>query len=214
MEKQVSYYAIIPANVRYNENLPPNAKLLYGEITALCNQKGYCWSSNKYFADLYNVSKQTISVWISKLRKEGFIFTEFTYKRGSKEIDNRYIKLSGDPILKNMNTPPLKNTKVNTTNINTTINTTVNRFSPPSENEVYDYFLEKGFDSKSESEKFVNYYGSKGWLVGKAKMKNWKLAGNNWIKRSKEYSASKKEEQSGNGNSAVDNLIKAMKVNQ
>lgn len=122
MEKQVSYYAIIPAIVRYNKNLPPNSKLLYGEITALCNQKGYCWSSNKYFADLYNVSKQTISVWISKLRKEGFIFTEFSYKDGSKEIDNRYIKLSDDPILKKTNTPPIKKAKDNSTNINNTIN--------------------------------------------------------------------------------------------
>lgn len=39
-EEKPGYYAIIPADVRYNEQLPPNAKLLYGEITALTTQQG------------------------------------------------------------------------------------------------------------------------------------------------------------------------------
>jgi len=67
-------------------------------------------------------------------------------------------------------------------------------FTPPSQEDVYDYFLEKDLDfhiAKNESEKFVNFYGSKGWLVGKSKMKNWKFAANNWIKRSLEYKQEK-----------------------
>ncbi|MCX6217688.1 helix-turn-helix domain-containing protein [Spirosoma sp.] len=73
MINQPSYYAIIPASVRYDKTLPPNAKLLYGEITALTSTEGYCWAGNKYFADLYEVDKDTVSGWLSKLKKAGHI---------------------------------------------------------------------------------------------------------------------------------------------
>lgn len=72
-EEKPAYYAIIPASVRYDTALPPNAKLLYGEITALCNKEGFCWASNKYFAELYGVASGTISEWIRKLRDTGHI---------------------------------------------------------------------------------------------------------------------------------------------
>jgi len=50
--------------------------------------------------------------------------------------------------------------------------------------EAIDYFKEKG-SNKNEGEKFYYFYESKGWNVGKTKMKNWKMSASGWISRNK-----------------------------
>ena len=62
MKEKPNYYAILTAEVRYNKDLTPNAKLLFAEITALENMNGQCFASNRYFADLYGKSKTSISL--------------------------------------------------------------------------------------------------------------------------------------------------------
>ncbi|MDT2781408.1 helix-turn-helix domain-containing protein [Vagococcus fluvialis] len=104
MKENPAYYAIIPSNVRYDEELSPNAKLLYGEISALCNQHGYCWASNEYFASLYKVSKISISKWVNQLKEKGYVFVKMNYKPGTKEILNRHISLVEYPIKEKFNT--------------------------------------------------------------------------------------------------------------
>lgn len=100
MEK--SYYAIIPAKVRYDKSLCPNAKLLYGEITALCNEKGYCWATNYYFSTLYNVSVRSIVNWLNELESSGHIIINYDdYQISGGDIKEnhytkRYIMLSAD----------------------------------------------------------------------------------------------------------------------
>lgn len=135
-ERQRSYYAIIPANVRYDKDLVPNAKLLYGEITALCNEKGYCWASNQYFAELYNVSDRTIKNWISQLADKGYIQRSVKYREGTKEIEQRKLFIGRennfttpgnyvpDPRENNFTTPSENNFPVNNTSINNTFNNT------------------------------------------------------------------------------------------
>ena len=72
-----SFYAIIPAHVRYCKDIEPGAKLLYGEITALTQTHGYCWASNKYFAELYDVDERTIQLWLRSLKSQKFIVVEY-----------------------------------------------------------------------------------------------------------------------------------------
>lgn len=122
MENKPNYYGIIPSNVRYDKRLTPNAKLLYSEITALCNDKGYCWANNKYFADLYEVSTTSISKWISSLIEFGYLTSTINYKEGTKEILHRYLRLVTYPIEEKLNTPIEEKLKDNNTINNNTIN--------------------------------------------------------------------------------------------
>lgn len=129
-----SYYAIIPANVRYDDSLIPSAKLLYGEITALCNEKGYCWASNEYFANQYKVSKPTIQNWLKSLEEKGYIYREVKYKEGSKEIEARYIRILGGGHQENLVGGHQEIYQDNNTSINNTFNNTKEyiRELPPS----------------------------------------------------------------------------------
>lgn len=61
------YYTILPAEIRYNKNLSPSAKLLYGDICLLASKNGYCEASNEYLAFLYDVDDKTVSSWVSQL---------------------------------------------------------------------------------------------------------------------------------------------------
>jgi len=64
------------------------------------------------------------------------------------------------------------------------------RFTPPSLKEVLDFFKEQEFVMQ-EAEPFFLYYQANGWMVGRAKMKNWQAAAKNWILRSKKFQAEK-----------------------
>jgi hypothetical protein len=189
MENKPNYYAVIPANVRYDKELKDKAKLLYGEIVALSNKEGYCWATNNYFAELYGVSKMTISRLIQELAKRKYIDIEMKYKEDSKEIVNRYIKISIYPIYKNIDTPIYKKLKDNNTSINnTSINNKENikrKFIKPTIEQIKEYCLER--NNNVDSDKFFNYYEANGWVQGKSckPIKDWKACVRTWEQKSK-----------------------------
>lgn len=57
------------------------------------------------------------------------------------------------------------------------------KFIPPTVDEVREYCLSKGYEVNPD--RFVDYYTSNGWLVGKNKMKDWKAAVRNWSGKGK-----------------------------
>ena len=203
-----SYYAIIPADVRYDSELTANEKLMYGEISSLCHKEGYCYCSNGYFSELYGATKDSVSRWIRHLAKRGYI--RVTVIRDDKKvvIERRiYLELS----LKNhsdlptemtvppdnnvvslqteMTVPPDNNVEENNTSIN---NININnkkennkektkKFSIPSVEEVRKFIEENNYHVDAEA--FVDYYESVGWKVSNKPMKKWEAAVRTWERR-------------------------------
>lgn len=210
--EQPNYYAIIPADVRYDCRLTDKEKLLYAEITALSTKEGCCWASNSYFSGLYKVTPETISRSVTKLINNGYLMRVVTYKENSKEIDKRYLypltKTSipideniNTPIDKIINTPIDENVKDNNTRKNNTSNNNsitnsciiknASKFSVPTIEELQSYIEEKGLSV--DAVKFHSYYESNGWKVGKNKMSNWKAALITWERNDKEKNGTKKK---------------------
>jgi len=62
------------------------------------------------------------------------------------------------------------------------------RFTPPTADEVAAYSDE--INAGVDGQQFVDFYASKGWMIGKNKMKDWKAAVRTW-KRSESHRGSK-----------------------
>jgi hypothetical protein len=184
MNETPNYYAIIPANVRYSD-LKPNAKLLYGEITALSNKHGFCFASNKYFADLYKVNKNTISSWISDLKNYGFVTVKIE-RNVNNQITKRCIG-----ILKKMDNPIHEKLKYNNTSINTTSNNIYIKEKFLNDVMLFDYPEEMKLD-------FINYWTEKSSDRLNAKMRyqkqatfDVKLRLDRWAKNSAKWNTKK-----------------------
>lgn len=108
-EKGPGYYAVIPASVRYDDSIPANAKLLYGEISALIGDGGFCYASNGYFSELYKMSERSISSLVGKLQNAGHIVIEIE-RDNTGQILARKLYLSssvpgGQPVEEIFHTP-------------------------------------------------------------------------------------------------------------
>lgn len=64
------------------------------------------------------------------------------------------------------------------------------RFQPPTVDEVRAYCQERG--NSVDPARFVDFYASKGWLVGKSKMKDWRAAVRSWERSDSQQKAQEK----------------------
>ena len=141
---------------------------------------------------------------IKKLEKIGFIQTELKGMPATlhfKILENKistYLKTS----FKETSKQDLKKLKTNKNK--EIIITNKNNNKKPSVQEIKDYCLER--NNGIDAEQFFDFYESKGWLVGKNKMKNWKAAVRTWEKRKQKTTTSKIDQQLDNYNNAKKHL--------
>jgi hypothetical protein len=72
-----------------DNTLPFSVRKFFETLISLTERKGYCYALNGYLAKIFGVVKDTISKWVSKLVKRGYITTELIYK--GKEVIGRKI---------------------------------------------------------------------------------------------------------------------------
>ena len=184
MEEKPNYYAVIPANVRYDNDLRANEKLLYGEITALAQKTGECWANNKYFSELYEVQPNAIATWIRHLKEKEYILVDYEYS--GREIAKRIIKIGG---IQKDNTSYSKRYKggiqkgeENNTSINNTSKKEIYKERPTLE-EVRDYCINVRHNNV-DYQKFYDYFNEGNWIDSKGnKVRNWKQKIITWEKK-------------------------------
>ncbi len=146
-------------------------------ISSLTAEKGYCFASNSYFAELFDTTEETISRKIKNLENKNYITIEYE-KRGTQVISRkiRLTKISTDDYQKYQWTVD-ENIKDNNTSIN---NTSINnkeiykeRFKKPSYEEVKEYCLQR--NNNIDPKRFLDFYEANNWTDSKGnKVKSWK----------------------------------------
>lgn len=87
----LNFYAVLPANIRYDKSLRPMAKLLYAEITALCSEKGYCLAPPNYFTEFLEETADKVAEYIKQLQVKGYIYIDYA-------LGDRRIYISNFPV--------------------------------------------------------------------------------------------------------------------
>lgn len=87
------FYAVIPADVRYDERIPPNAKLLYAEISALSDASGVCNAGDEWFLRCYGLSDRTVRRLLSALEEAGYVKTETVRDPETGQVTGREVYL-------------------------------------------------------------------------------------------------------------------------
>ena len=189
----------IPFEIWELADLSPMQRILLAKIHALSQKDGVCWAGDEYLAEALVCTPQ----YIRKMRKD-LCETEYIACEGYGHKRKMTVLAKATTVAKVATTvaesiePTIEKNKEQVKS---------RRFKPPSLEECMTTFEEAGSTS-DEGEKFFNFYTSKGWMVGKSKMKDWKAAARNWIKRNNDERRQKTSTKTSPSRDEFDNYIR------
>lgn len=122
------------------------------------------------------VLQKQYAAFVRELKKRGSVVISFDEWKNMTDVERDQL-ISGDigryPTSTSTSTPTS-----NLKEIYASSPPRAARFTPPSVEEVRVYCAER--KNSVDPERFVDFYASKGWLVGKSKMKDWRAAVRSW----------------------------------
>lgn len=184
-----NYYIVIPATIRSAKDITPTQKLILGEIITLSKNSGTCWASNRYFAEVYDISRRSVITHIQELESKGYV--KIRYKT-ENQITQRHIEpsvkipeggvqnLHGG--VKNLHRGGEKISQGGVKNLHP--NNTSNNNTSIILEDVINFFI-KEKKTERDAREFFHYYDSIGWVVGKNPVRNWRSLANRWISKIK-----------------------------
>ena len=172
-------YCILTANYKSSD-------VICGNIT-LRVERGQFLTSVKSLAETFGWTEKQVRVWLKLLERMNMLSAKGHTKGTTITVVNYTIyqgegQAEGQELGEHWASTgqQLKKDKKDKNNIN-------NNNIPPTIEEVRVYCLER--ENRVNPEQFIDYYESKGWLIGKSKMKDWKAAVRTWERRNHEQSS-------------------------
>ena len=183
-EKALKIWIWILIRANHKENT-----VLFGRQKILIHKGEFVMGLNKASEHL-NLAKSTIHFWVNYLNDLGMVELKKTNKFTLIKIKNWEDYQDGETQmeLQKNSKRTLKETNKNEQGIiKNDKEVSVGHFVPPTFEEVSKYCLER--NNTVDANKFIDFYQSKGWVVGKTKMKDWQACVRTWEKSSSSVSA-------------------------
>jgi len=189
MSKVKNEHYVVIAGWMVNElNLKGNELLVYAIIYGFSQEEGHTFhGSLQYLADWINSTKQGVMKNLKSLLDKGLIARKDNVINGVNFVEYYTTELHGGiqhslpgyatEFNGGMQLSLPNNIAINNIEDNSRRNNK-GRFTPPTVDEVRAYCKERGNNVDPES--FVDFYASKGWMVGKNSMRDWKAAVRTW----------------------------------